>query len=329
MSSHEPIDAVAFFVACAAAGGILVSFALVVVVPIGAWYVVRALHVAIERVDDPAWRAPLAAIAATVPGTSFAFGAVALLVHIARSGCLSLGVGRAVFAVLSGLLMILFARACARAIARARKAASLVRTAAAPTRRLAAAASAVGDRVGLLRTEDPVVVLAGLVSPVVIVSSGALTRLSDNELTAALQHELAHRLRGDQALMAAIAFCGDLSPFPVGPLVATYRRARELAADREASRHSPCEELAAAILHLATSSCVHPQTAVCALNDGHRTEERLRVLLHEASGEATKSAHPLRALAVSGGITCAILLGLAPAAVALLVPPCTAIMRMS
>lgn len=328
MSARLLSEAIAFLVACAAASGILVSFALVVAVPVIAWYTVRALHVTIERVDDAAWRAPLAAVAATVPGTGLAVGAVALLVHIARSGCLSLGVGRTIFGFLSALLLALFARACARAIGRAREATLLVRASGAAPHRLRAAASAVGIRAKLLQTEDPVVILAGLVSPIVVVSAGALGQLSDGELTAALQHELAHRLRGDQALMAAIAFCGDLSPFPVSPLVATYRRARELAADREACRYSPCEELAAAILHLATSSCTLSQSAVCALNDGHRTEERLRVLLDEASGEV-KDATPLRRLAVSGGIACAILIGLVPGAVALLVPPCTTIMRMS
>jgi Zn-dependent protease with chaperone function len=328
MSARLLSDALAVIVACAAAGGLLVSFALVVVVPIFAWYLVRAQRVAIGRIEDPAWRAPLAAVAATVPGTSLAIGSVALLVHLARSGCLSLGVGRAVFAILSALLVVLCARACARAIGRARDTALLIQSSAAAPPRLAAAASLVGVRARLLRSSDPVVVLAGLIAPLVIVSTGALARLSDDELTAALHHELAHRRCGDQVLMAAIAFCGDLSPFPIGPLVAMYRRARELAADREACRHSPSEELAAAILHLATRQRVFSPSAVCALNDGHRTEERLQVLLRGPSAKLT-SAALLRRLIVSGGIACAILIGLVPAAVALLVPPCTTIMRMS
>jgi Zn-dependent protease with chaperone function len=328
MSERSLNDAVTFIVACAAAGGILVSFALVVVVPMFTWYVVRRLHDTIERIDDPRSKAPLAAIAATVPGASFAVGAIALLVHIARSGCLTLGVGRAVFVVLAALLIVLFARACARAFARAREAATLVGTSTAAPPRLAAATSAVGVRARLLHSKEPVVVLAGLISPVVLVSSGALDRLSDDELIAALQHELAHRRHGDQLLMMAISFCGDLSPFAVHPLVTTYRCARELAADREACRYSPSEELAAAILHLAASSRVVSPAAVCALNDGHRTEERLQVLLREPPAEVARTTR-LRRLSVSGALACAILIGLAPAAVALLVPPCTTIMRMS
>ena len=317
-----------FLVACAAASGILVSFALVVIVPMFTWYVVRRLHDTIDRIDDPGSKAPLAAIAATVPGVSFAVGAIALLVHITRSGCLTLGVGRAVFAVLTALLVVVFARACARALVRAREATALIAASATAPPRLAAVTSAVGVHARLLQSAEPVIVLAGLISPVVIVSSGALERLSDAELTAALQHELAHRRRGDQLLMMAIAFCGDLSPFAVHALVTMYRRARELAADREACRYSPCEELAAAILHLAASSRVISPSVVCALNDGHRTEERLQVLLREPHAELASTSR-LRRLSVSGALACAMLIGLAPTAVALLVPPCTTIMSMS
>jgi len=328
MSERLLSDALTLIVACAAASGILISFALVVIVPMFTWYVVRRLHDTIERIDDPRSQAPLAAIAATVPGASFAVGAIALLVHIARSGCLTLGVGRAVFAVLTALLIVLFARACGRAYARAREAATLVGTSAAAPPRLAAATSAVGVRARLLLSAEPVIVLAGLISPVVLVSSGALERLSDAELIAALQHELAHHRRGDQLLMMAIAFCGDLSPFAVDPLVTTYRCARELAADREACRYSPSEELAAAILHLAASSSVVSRGACCALNDGHRTQERLQVLLREPPAEVSSpTGH--RRLSVTGAIACTMLIALAPAAVALLVPPCTTIMSMS
>jgi len=170
MSGHLPSGAIAFIVACAAASGILVSFTLVVVVPIFAWCVARMLHDPVERVDDPRWRAPLAAMAATIPGTSFAIGAVALLVHVARSGCLSLSVGRTVFATLCALLIALLARACLRAIGRMDEAAAFVRMSDAAPRRLAVAASAIGVRARFLASSSPLVVLAGLFSPIVIVS---------------------------------------------------------------------------------------------------------------------------------------------------------------
>lgn len=57
MSSHVPSDAVALIVACAAAGGILVSFALVVVIPVVAWYIVRALRVSAQDNGDGTYSA--------------------------------------------------------------------------------------------------------------------------------------------------------------------------------------------------------------------------------------------------------------------------------
>jgi Zn-dependent protease with chaperone function len=90
--------------------------------------------------------------------------------------------------------------------------------------------------------------LAGIHRPTVLVSTGAVELLLPAELEAAILHERGHARHHDQLIAAGLSFVVDLLPLPASDLVATYRRARELAADDHALQTVQAPDLAAALL---------------------------------------------------------------------------------
>jgi hypothetical protein len=318
-----------FIVACIGSGAFFASFCALLVVPVFVWAVARALHPIISRLgDDSAWQAPLAAGAAVLPGASFALSAVVMLARAAWSGCLDVPVGRGLFVVIAVLLTLAMSRTTLIALRRSSAIAKLRLASSAAPSRLEAAASTVGVAVRFVRDVRPFVALGGVRHPTVFVSEGALERLNDCELEAALRHECAHQRRGDQVLMAAIAFFSELLPLPVGAFIAMYRRAREFAADHDACRVSPPEELAGAIVRLAVPAAQAPY-GVAALNDGSHTGQRLRALLTEPQDTMIVSPFTLwkRRVLASVALLTAFALGAIPAAIALIAAPCTMMMK--
>jgi Zn-dependent protease with chaperone function len=111
----------------------------------------------------------------------------------------------------------------------------------------------------------------------VIVSTGALRLLSDDELAAVVAHEHGH-LRHHDHRVTAIAGALHLA-FPRVPLL---RRARyeieilaEMAADDHARREHSTDNLAAALLALATARAPHHALGAA----GHSVTDRLRRML--------------------------------------------------
>jgi Zn-dependent protease with chaperone function len=101
---------------------------------------------------------------------------------------------------------------------------------------LAARKAELADRITLLDSTEPCSFVYGVLSPRVVISSAFLSRLSDVELRAALEHERYHVQSLDplrdalaEAALEALFFLPALQT-----LGARYEAARELAADRRA-----------------------------------------------------------------------------------------------
>ena len=89
--------------------------------------------------------------------------------------------------------------------------------------------------------------VAGLFRPTVDVTSGALRRMGDEELRAALHHEAAHVANGHPALFTLLAFLRCLAPSTDRARMA-FVQARERGADAQAARSAGQLALASALI---------------------------------------------------------------------------------
>jgi len=247
-------NVVLFFAQCAHSEAVLGSLCAIVVIPPAAWVGSRLLAPQIFRMaDDPAWQAPYAAFAASLPGALFLVLSMFALVRGANTACWTMPGGRIVFGSIALVALATIGRAAWLALARNRELHRLVRSSIPASKRLEELAALCGLRARQIVDDAPLCALAGVVAPVVLVSSGALCALGDEELKAALLHERAHTRRGDQTLAVCLSFFADLLPLPAGDLVETYKLARELAADRSAAQTAGYDTLARALVGFAKS----------------------------------------------------------------------------
>lgn len=115
--------------------------------------------------------------------------------------------------------------------------------------RLAAAARAAGTRLFLLPSGRPVAFCVGLVRPRIVVSSGLLERLDDEEQEAAVWHEAVHT-RNREPLKCLLARLATRTFFwmPVlGALLDRYLLVKEVVADRAAIARTSRHALAGAL----------------------------------------------------------------------------------
>ncbi len=151
--------------------------------------------------------------------------------------------------------------------------------------------------------DDVMLAAAGLTHPTLVVSAGALARLDDAELAAAIAHERAHIRRRHRFVLLYAEFCRVLGR----PLPGTVRAVRQLRfhIERDADRAAVRERadrlaLASAICKAATGATTRPGMASLG---GDGTAARVRELLQEVVPEAGERG--LRALAV-GAATLAV-----------------------
>lgn len=72
----------------------------------------------------------------------------------------------------------------------------------------------------------------GIFRPVVIVSTGVVDCLTDEELKSVLLHERAHLLRRDTLCATLVTFVADCGFWPTDRALGIYRRSREIMADQ-------------------------------------------------------------------------------------------------
>jgi len=312
-------DVFDFLAACWSTGTLLRSVCALVIVPALAWLAVRIIAPRIIRLEhDPGWQAPLAAAAAAIPGALFVLLAVEAMAGGIQAACLETPVGRVLFATIILVGSFALGRALVLGGRRSGEASTLVRWSNVATGRLAVAAQRSGVTARTIEDERPFCALVGTWKPTIIVSSGAFSRLSDRELEAALLHERGHAHRGDQLVSAGLSFLVDLLPLPATDLVAVYRRAREIAADRHALQHAKPDDLAGALLTFAKSRTV--ATGSAALTGDGGVHVRLDLLLKDMPRVPVSIAHRAALVLALAAILGA---GLAPASAAVLHPqPC-------
>ena len=162
---------------------------------------------------------------------------------------------------------------------------------------------------------DVLFAVAGLARPRIVVSAGALARLDDEELAAALDHEQAHITRRHRPLMAvaiALRALGRLLP-------GGARAIRELAfhLERDADEwalHRSNDRLALASV-ICKAACPEPP-AITGLGTSGVRERVSRLLEEEPGRQAGPATAALNGLAI-GMVACTLVLGAAiPAAAA-------------
>jgi len=318
---HDVID---FFAQCAQSGTLLTSLCALILLPFAAWLACRALapHI-VSMADDPSWQAPLSAVAAGLPGALFVGLSVGALFNDASLACLSIPVGRGIFALILGVMAAALIRALWLASLRAHDVRRLIRCSAEPSQRLQSIAASCGLSSREINDSAPVCVLAGASSPVVLVSTGALAAVSDEQLRAALQHERAHARHGDQFLAAALSFLTDLLPLPASDLI---RTARELAADSDAARATEAGHLASALLEFSKAGQALAGVSSLANQDTAAMSKRLSALLMPS--QFPRRANAVRRLALSAALALiAFTVFAAPVVAAQHSPSCNLVMK--
>ncbi len=224
-----------------------------------------------------------------LPGASFlAITAYGLTVGTS-SNCLQFTTGRIIFSALLFLTVLALARASWITVVHLRESASIRRSTSEAGMRLWAAAPG-GCAVGEIADANSFCAVLGILHPVIIISTGALERLDDEELRAALSHEAAHVQRYDHVLGAVASFFSDLLPLGSGDLLKTYWEAREFVADERAASQTNADALAGAIIAMVKP----PQLGLAAL-DGGTVTARLQRLLRP----------PARSVSLHGRLTAA------------------------
>lgn len=146
---------------------------------------------------------------------------------------------------------LILGRALVRAVLRQREVARLFAASAPAGPRLTAAAARLGLNARELPCEGRECFVAGVLTPTVFLSRGALAELGDAELDAALHHERAHVKGADTALLFVLSFLRDLAPFGRGVALEAFHAAREAIADRQAAAGAGPLNLASALVALA------------------------------------------------------------------------------
>lgn len=263
---------------CMAMCGLMGAFCALLAVPIFVWLAVRAVAPQIRSMsNDGHWQAPLAAISAALPSLLFLSIAGMILSTVAHLPSSTMLVCRVSMIVIEIAIMAGVARAAVCTAHHCRESHRIIARSLPPSAHVQDSASRYGVRIRELDDEVPFCGVAGIVRPVVLVSRGALARLSDDELDAALLHERSHIRRFDQLLAAVLTFCVDCVPLPAGDLVKTYRTARESVADSDAAALVDPRDLAGAILALAAGT--RDSHAFAALSSSQCLQARLRVLI--------------------------------------------------
>jgi Zn-dependent protease with chaperone function len=150
--------------------------------------------------------------------------------------------------------------------------------------RLANASAPLGLRALEIPSDGKECFVAGVLHPTVFVSRGALARLDDAELCAALHHERVHVRSRDTLLFVLLAFLRDLAPWGRDMALEAFHAAREAAADRTAARSAGALNLAAALLALARPGRSANDAVILSMASGDSLRWRMQALL---AGETT------------------------------------------
>jgi beta-lactamase regulating signal transducer with metallopeptidase domain len=169
---------------------------------------------------------------------------------------------------------------------RSRTASQLMKIAQQPSARLARFAKNLGIAALELPTDTPICMMAGILKPRVLLARGALARLSDEELHAALAHERAHLRRRETFREGIAAFLNRCTILPVPSALKLYRNTREFAADREAAREVAPLTLAGVLLSFARFELGQPAVQ---LAEKTNLRDRVSLLLNSPDSNSPET----------------------------------------
>ncbi len=152
--------------------------------------------------------------------------------------------------------------------------------------RVARHALIAGEPAWVIDSESPLLGMAGVFRPRLIVSKQVLASLTPEQLDAAIRHEEAHRKSGDNLKRLVLLFAPGLAPFPtrLDRLGSAWMRLSESAADEKASGGNPRRSLALAealvrVARLGGERTLAPLMTPFVGDEG-LLEERVERLLH-------------------------------------------------
>jgi Zn-dependent protease with chaperone function len=175
-----------------------------------------------------------------------------------------------------------------------------------------------GSDILVVNDTNPVMAVAGVVHPRLVISQAVMDALSEEQREAAFRHEAAHRTSRDNLKKLLFLLSPDVLPFAAGlsNLERNWAKFTEWAADDEAvdGDHDRALSLAAALVRVAKLG-VHPVPSYLLsslMDDGRDLETRVDRLLREPA-YAEKPLQPVVAVArnaavVMGCVTLTLLL---------------------
>jgi beta-lactamase regulating signal transducer with metallopeptidase domain len=123
--------------------------------------------------------------------------------------------------------------------------------------------------------------VAGVFRPIIIISTGAVEGLTDEEIQAVLLHERAHLLRRDTLCATLVTFVAECGLWPMDNLLGVYRRSREIMADQLACQHTDRLLLASVLVRFARS-IQHRQLAFIEnFAEQSSVSERVKLLIQD------------------------------------------------
>ncbi len=186
-------------------------------------------------------------------------------------------------------------------LARRIRLARLLRYAGPASPRLAALAARIGVPVREVPVESSICFVSGFHAPVVVVSTGTVATLSDEELCTALLHERAHLRSRDGLWSTLVTAVAEFCLFSSARALRLYRASRESLADDEAARQVGGTEVAGVLVRFARNAAQIPVAS--SLAEPGTLERRVRRLIAPEKGAAMPDTPATAALlAASAGL---------------------------
>jgi len=149
--------------------------------------------------------------------------------------------------------------------------------------------------------ESSICFVSGFRAPVVVVSTGTVATLSDEELRTALLHERAHLRSRDGFWSTLVTAVSEFCLFSSAKALRLYRASRESLADDEAARQVGGTEVAGVLVRFARNAARIP--VAYSLAEPGTLERRVRRLIAPEGRTARTDARATAALlAASAGL---------------------------
>jgi beta-lactamase regulating signal transducer with metallopeptidase domain len=251
------------------------------VLPLIAWMIGRKALPFLDRMaTDPIWQQRMAIHLSCLPGLvmiSLGFSATLGLRHAEIDSLLCIVV------FLGPVLICSFAMFRAMVLlAGRRRVLDALRDETIPaSRRLQSLADEIRVPVRELPDSGFACMVAGVFRPIVIISTGTVESLTDEEIQAVLLHERAHLKRRDTLFATLVTFIAECGFWPTDKVLGVYRRSREILADQLACRDIDRLLLASVLIRFARGFQHHQLNFIENFAERSSVSERVKLLIED------------------------------------------------